>query len=80
LGIDFEIAPNPFENTLLLSFRELKNGKCQMFNLMGQMVFDGSFENSKNLDIKSADLSKGVCSLSLELDSGEREIIKLMKE
>jgi hypothetical protein len=62
-----KIYPNPAEDILYVEIP--KNSKVQIYNLIGRVVFDGTFTESKN-QIKLGDFMPGI--YLLQVFSGDR--------
>jgi hypothetical protein len=72
------VNPNPFSNQL--SFTNLsKNTKIEIFNIHGQLVFDGSLVTDNQLEIKTTNWKSGIYLIKVS-EQNELVYIKLIKQ
>lgn len=80
-----QIYPNPVQNLLRLEVSALKNTKVELnvVNQLGQIVLSESHElqeGSKTLDVNTAILPKGLHSLVITTEDGQRLVKKFVKK
>ena len=72
------VNPNPFSNQL--SFTNLsKNTKIEIFNIHGQLVFDGSLVTDNQLEINTTNWKSGIYLVKVS-EQNELVYIKLIKQ
>ena len=62
-ALSLEVYPNPTQNNLFLNFEKpiVSNLNVQIYNALGQRVFEQNFENQQNrLQLNIADFSNGL--------------------
>ncbi len=84
LGIDefnneteISLFPNPSQEEIKLS-SEFSNSKYSIYNMNGQVVKSGQFENSSSQNINVSNLSKGIYQIQISI--GNKQIKKLFSK
>lgn len=73
-GVDYQIYPNPATETIFVETADGTERMVQLFNLIGQPVFNGSF--NEKIEIPVGALAKGVYFLTMDGANVERVVIK----
>jgi hypothetical protein len=77
---NISIYPNPINNMLNVNVGSNSGLKYSIFNIMGQIIFNGKFTSSSNR-IDFSDLSKGVYFLKVrDIQLNKQNTYKLIKE
>ena len=73
------IAPNPSNGTFNISLREIKEGKIEILDLYGLVIFKSDFKNQDSLAINIQDKPRGIYVLKIYSDN-KTYTSKIIKE
>ena len=74
----FAIFPNPAHKTLTINTRKAGAYTIKMFNVLGEIVYEGLFSHQLELDV--ATWEKGMYVIQLEKEGGEQLVQKVLIE
>lgn len=73
------ISPNPTNGTVNVHFDKTGSGSVEIYSLDGKLVYNKTFNESKELILDLSNLSKGIYSAKVTID-GQTTVKKIMKE
>lgn len=76
LNLSVRLYPNPFTKNIFLSFKQKITGNIEVavFDMLGKLIFSGSYLATQNLEIQLDDLSLG--SYVLKIIANNRQFIE----
>ncbi len=72
--LQFNLYPNPADNTVFIQIENSKAVDLQLFNTLGQQLFHNNYKDGEQIELNIAHLSNGI--YLLKVNDGEKEGMK----
>ncbi|MFT4761092.1 MAG: hypothetical protein ACI9XO_004098 [Paraglaciecola sp.] len=74
LGVDYRVFPNPVSEAIFVETTDFEKRNIQLFNLVGQAVFTGSF--SEEIEVSVKELGSGIYFLKIDGAGVQRVVVE----